>query len=249
MPFSNFSRTSLSICEFLTIMNKSFFISCINSPGTQGMTHLDLKNWTYWCLKTHSPGHRKHLQLPNTVTMTTNNSRDGSGNSILLRSTSRLRNPHAHSVMHSECAMCQAFNTHASFNPNHENWGSEKKADQGYTTQVRLSQESNPSLSNSRTYVPSTEPCLLSHCCCCAVSLQSCPTLCDPIDSSPPGSPVPGILQARILEWGATAFSNAWKWKVKVKSLSRVQLLAMTWTAACQPPPSMGFSRQEYWST
>ena len=78
--------------------------------------------------------------------------------------------------------------------------------------------------------------------------LQLCPTLCDPIDGSPPGSPVPGILQARILEWVAMSFSNAWKWKVKVKSLSWVQLLATPWTAAYQAPPSMGFSRQEYWS-
>ena len=78
--------------------------------------------------------------------------------------------------------------------------------------------------------------------------LQSCPTLCDPIDGCPPGSPVPGILQARTLEWVAISFSNAWKWKVKVKSLSRVQLLATPWTAALQAPPSMGFSRQEYWS-
>ena len=78
--------------------------------------------------------------------------------------------------------------------------------------------------------------------------LQSCPTLCDPIDGSPPGSPIPGILQARTLEWVAISFSNAWKWKVKVKSLSRVRLLATLWTAAYQAPPSMGFSRQEYWS-
>ena len=81
-----------------------------------------------------------------------------------------------------------------------------------------------------------------------AKSLQSCPTLCDPIDGSPSGSPVPGILQARTLEWVAISFSNAWKRKVKVKSLSRVQLLATSWTAAHQAPPSMGFSRQEYWS-
>ena len=81
-----------------------------------------------------------------------------------------------------------------------------------------------------------------------AKSLQSCPTLCDPRDGSPPGSPVPGILQARTLEWVAISFSNAWKWKVKVKSLSRVGLLATPWTAAYQVPPSMGFSRQEYWS-
>ena len=89
---------------------------------------------------------------------------------------------------------------------------------------------------------------------------QSCPTLkllllllshfshVHSIDSSPPGSPIPGILQARILEWVAISFSNAWKWKVKVKSLSRVRLLATPWIAAYQAPPSMGFSRQEYWS-
>ena len=81
-----------------------------------------------------------------------------------------------------------------------------------------------------------------------AKSLQSCPTLCDPIDGSQLGSPVPGILQARTLEWVAISFSNTWKWKVKVKSLSRVWLLATPWTAAHQPPPSIGFSRQEYWS-
>ena len=80
-----------------------------------------------------------------------------------------------------------------------------------------------------------------------AKSLQLCPTLCDPIDGSPPGCPVPGILQARTLEWVAISFSNAWKWKVKVKSLSRVRLLSTPWTAAHQAPPSMGFSRQEYW--
>ena len=78
--------------------------------------------------------------------------------------------------------------------------------------------------------------------------LQSCPTLFDPIDGSPPGSPVPGILQARTLEWVAISFSNAWNWKVKVKLLSRVRLLATPWTIAHQAPPSMGFSRQEYWS-
>ena len=81
-----------------------------------------------------------------------------------------------------------------------------------------------------------------------AKSLQSCPTLCNPVDGSPPGSPIPGILQARILEWVAISFSNAWKWKMKVKSLSRVQLLATPWTAAYQAPPTMGFSRQECWS-
>ena len=81
-----------------------------------------------------------------------------------------------------------------------------------------------------------------------AKSLQSCPTLCDPIDGSPPGSPIPGILQARTLEWIAISFSNAWKWKVKVKLLSHVWLLATPWAAAHQAPPSMGVSRQEYWS-
>ena len=83
---------------------------------------------------------------------------------------------------------------------------------------------------------------------CCCKSLQSCPTLCDPRDGSPPGSPVPGILQARTLEWAAISFSNAWKWKVKVKSLSRVRLFVTPWTAAHQAPPSMEFSRQEFWS-
>ena len=81
-----------------------------------------------------------------------------------------------------------------------------------------------------------------------AKSLQSCPTLCNPIDGSPPGSPVPGILQARSLDWAAISFSNAWQWKVKVRSLSRVRLFTTPWTAAHQAPPSMGFSRQEYWS-
>ena len=79
-----------------------------------------------------------------------------------------------------------------------------------------------------------------------AKSFQSCPTLCDPIDGSPPGSPFLGILQARTLEWFAMSFSNAGKWKVKMKSLCRV--LATPWTTAYQAPPSMGFSRQEYWS-
>ena len=88
----------------------------------------------------------------------------------------------------------------------------------------------------------------LDQCCAAAKSLQSCLTLCDPTDGSPPGSPVPGILQGRTLEWVAISFSNAWKWKVKVKSMSRVRPSATPWTAAFQAPPSMGFSRQEYWS-
>ena len=81
-----------------------------------------------------------------------------------------------------------------------------------------------------------------------AKSLQSCPTLCDPRDGSPPGSPIPGILQGRTLEWVAISFSNAWRWKVKGKSLSHVRLFATPWTTAYQAPPSVGFSRQEYWS-
>jgi len=81
-----------------------------------------------------------------------------------------------------------------------------------------------------------------------AKSIQSCLTLCDPMDGSPPDFPVPGILQVRTLEWVAISFSNAWKWKVKVKSLSRLRLIATPWTAAYQAPPFMGFSRQKYWS-
>ena len=79
-------------------------------------------------------------------------------------------------------------------------------------------------------------------------SLQSCLTLWDPIDGSPPGPAVPGTLQSRTLEWVAISFSNAWKWKVKVKSFSRVWLFKIPWTAAHQAPPSMGFSRQEHWN-
>ena len=95
---------------------------------------------------------------------------------------------------------------------------------------------------------PSIVLCGIAASAAAAKSLQLCPTLWDPRDGRPPGSPIPGILQARTLEWVAIAFSNAWKWKGKVKSLSRVQLLATPWTAAFQAPPSMGFSRQEYWS-
>ena len=81
-----------------------------------------------------------------------------------------------------------------------------------------------------------------------AKSLQSCPTLCDPIDGSPPGPTIPGILQARTLEWAAISIFCAWKWKAKVKSFSHVRLFITPWTAAYQAPPFMGFSRQEYWS-
>ena len=110
-----------------------------------------------------------------------------------------------------------------------------------------------PSQSPSSSHLPAPGIHTFVLCVCAPIaaaakSLQSCPTLCDPIDGSPPGSPVPGILQARTLEWVAISFSNEWKWKVKVKSLSRVRLLATPWTAAYQAPSSMGFSRQEYWS-
>ena len=85
-------------------------------------------------------------------------------------------------------------------------------------------------------------------CAATAKSFQLCVTLCDPIDGSPWGSPVPGILQARTVEWVSISFSKAWKWKVKVRSLSHVQSSATPWTAVYQAPLSMGFSRQEYWS-
>ena len=99
-------------------------------------------------------------------------------------------------------------------------------------------------------YVCTFHVCWARHCSAAAAakSLQSCLTLCDPIDSSPSGSAVPGILQARTLEWVGISFSNVWKWKGKVKSLSRVRLVATPWTAGYQAPLSMGFSRQEYWS-
>jgi len=102
--------------------------------------------------------------------------------------------------------------------------------------------------SSKKTFLVWTRNSLCLAAAAAAKSLQSCPTLCDPIDSSPPGSPVPRILQARTLEWVAISFSNAWKWKVKVKSLNRVRLFMTPWTAACQAPSPMGFSRQEYWS-
>ena len=97
----------------------------------------------------------------------------------------------------------------------------------------------------TNTHTPTSYPAAAA-----AKSLQSCPTLCNPIDGSPPGSPIPRILQARTLGWVAISFSNAWKWKVKVKSLSHVRLwlFATPWTAPHQASPSMGFSRQEHWS-
>ena len=130
-----------------------------------------------------------------------------------------------------------------------------RKADEVPTTNL-LSEERTCGVTNGQMeesqnislqrWVPRDSPLLYAVT--AAKSLQSCPTLYDPIDGSPPGFPVPGILQARTLEWVAISFSNAWKWKVKVKSLSRVQLPATPWTAAYQAPPSMGFSRQEHWS-
>ena len=80
------------------------------------------------------------------------------------------------------------------------------------------------------------------------LSSFSCVWLCVTPETAAHQNPIPGILQARTLEWVAISFSNARKWKVKVKSPSRVRLLATPWTAAYQAPPSMGFSRQEYWS-
>ena len=103
-----------------------------------------------------------------------------------------------------------------------------------------------PIISQSSVHLPVYLWIYLLSAAAAAKSLQSCPTLCDPTDGSPPGSPIPGILKARTLEWVAIFFSNVWKWKVKVKSLSPV--VATWWTAAYQAPPSMGFPRQEYWS-
>ena len=101
---------------------------------------------------------------------------------------------------------------------------------------------------NLETFSPNSHPHGRGEGLGAAKLLQSCPTLRDPIDSSPPGSPVPGILQAKILEWVAISSSNARKWKVKVKLLNCVWLLVTPWTVASQAPPSMRFSRQEYWS-
>ena len=109
---------------------------------------------------------------------------------------------------------------------------------------------SQPKVVNVRTWTQGYRTqsiSLISNNAVAAKSLQSCPTLCDPTDGSPPDSPNPRILQARTLEWVAIFFSSAWKWKVKVKLLSCVRLLATPWIAAYQAPPSMGFSRQEYW--
>ena len=108
----------------------------------------------------------------------------------------------------------------------------------GMTLRDGMGREVGRRVRMGNTCTPMADSC---ECMANAKSLQSCLTLCDPIDGSPPGSAVPGILQARILEWVAISFSNSWKRKVKVKSLSRVRLLATPWTAAYQAPPSMDF--------
>ena len=110
-----------------------------------------------------------------------------------------------------------------------------------------------PHISGKKMSPPLVKECVQGHtpsyaAAAAVKSLHLCLTLCNPIDGSPPGSPVPGILQARTLEWVAISFSNAWKRKVKVKSLSCIRLFATPWTAAYQAPQSMRFSRQEYWS-
>ena len=118
---------------------------------------------------------------------------------------------------------------------------------QKYKWSITRTREVSPC--NPSQYLPSNYCFTFYHDAAAAAKLiQSCPTLWGPRDGSPPGSPVPGIIQARTLEWVAISFSNAWKWKVKVKSLSHVQLVATPWTAAYQSPLSVGFSKQEYWS-
>ena len=106
----------------------------------------------------------------------------------------------------------------------------------------------SPQAHHADSYISTTVTALTHPAAAAANSLQSCLTLCNPMNCSPSGFSVHGILQAGTLEWVAISFSNAWKWKVKVKSLSRVRLSSTPWTVAYQAPPSMGFSRQEYWS-
>ena len=117
----------------------------------------------------------------------------------------------------------------------------------GLQTQGALGLPSTAVCSNFLFY-KETKSHWIKVCPAAAKSHQSCPILCDSIDGSPPGSAIPGILQARTLEWVPISFSNAWKWKVKVKLLSHVWLIATPWTAAYQAPLPMGFSRQENWS-
>ena len=108
------------------------------------------------------------------------------------------------------------------------------------TYNVKFKRWVSRSTSRPLTVLPLTSPA--------AAAAKSCLTLCDPIDGSLQGSPIPRILQARVLEWVAISFSNSWKWKLKVKSLNCVWLIVTPRTAAYQAPPSMGFYRQEYWS-
>ena len=103
-------------------------------------------------------------------------------------------------------------------------------------------------LSRAGFYTSHFHTLIKESCAAAAKSHQLCPTLCNPGDGSPPGSSVPESLQAGTLEWVAISFSSAWKGKVKVKLLSHVRLFSTPWIAARQAPPSMGFSRQEYWS-
>ena len=117
-----------------------------------------------------------------------------------------------------------------------------------FAVNIKIKHRENKRLEKWRKHIEKILNSLIQCVTAAAKSLQSCPTLWDPIVSSPPGSPIPGILQAKTLEWVAISFSSAWKWKVKVKSLSRVQLLVTPWTAAYQASPSMGFARQKYWS-
>ena len=132
--------------------------------------------------------------------------------------------------------------------PRQEYWSALPFPPPGHPPDPGIKPASSALASGFFTTKPPRKPSVCMYAATAAKSLQSCQTLCDPIDSSPPGSRVPGILQARTLEWVAISFSNAWKWKVKVKSVSRVWLLTTPCTVARQAPPSMGFSRQEYWS-
>ena len=127
-------------------------------------------------------------------------------------------------------------------------WGKSGNSDRFYFLEFQIHGRWWQQLWNSKMLAPGRKAMTNLAAAAAAKSLQSRPTMCDLIDGSPPGSCIPGILQARTLELVAISLSNAWKWKVKVESLSRVRPLATTWTAAYQAPLSMEFSRQEYWS-
>ena len=157
--------------------------------------------------------------------------------------------------MASSCTLFGLFSNSKRFtHTKSQTWTFEKLKDlatvgpHSFAITVVWSWSTNDAMELFPPFVHNTHLCLLLLPAAAAKSLQSCPTLCDPRDGSPPGYPVPGILQARTLEWLVISFSNAWKWNVKVKLLSRVGLLVTPWTAAYQAPPFMGFSRQEYWS-